>query len=239
MSETFRKHDASVPADFFAVEAAGLEWLRETRAIAVPRVISVSADHIELEHIDRGTWTIEADERFGRELAAMHRAGAPTFGGPTGAYIGPLPMPNDPDEDWPVFYAQQRIVPFLRGVPADWRGLFDRVLAGIGERAGEREPPARIHGDLWRGNVLADRRGTPWLVDPAAHGGHRETDLAMMRLFGGFSERCFAAYHEAYPLADGWQDRVALHQLHPLLVHAVLFGGAYVDQALAAARRYA
>jgi fructosamine-3-kinase len=239
VSKTFRKHDPSAPADFFAVEAAGLEWLRETGTIAVPRVISVGTDHIELERIDRATWTIEADERFGRELAAMHRAGAPTFGGSTGAYIGPLAMPNEPEERWPDFYARQRIVPVLRGVPADSRGLFERVLARIGELAGPPEPPARIHGDLWRGNVLADRGGTPWLIDPAAHGGHRETDLAMMRLFGGFGDRCFSAYDEMYPLADGWRERVALHQLHPLLVHAVLFGGAYVTQALAAARPYA
>jgi fructosamine-3-kinase len=169
----------------------------------------------------------------------MHRAGAPTFGGSTGAYIGPLAMPNEPEERWPDFYARQRIVPVLRGVPADSRGLFERVLARIGELAGPPEPPARIHGDLWRGNVLADRGGTPWLIDPAAHGGHRETDLAMMRLFGGFGDRCFSAYDEMYPLADGWRERVALHQLHPLLVHAVLFGGAYVTQALAAARPYA
>ena len=237
MSATFRKHDRNVPADFFEVEAAGLEWLRETGTVAVPRVISVGADHIELEHIERATWTSEVDERFGRELAVMHRAGAPSFGGTRGAYIGPLAMPNDPDDRWPAFYAQQRIIPFLRGVPAGSRGPFERVLARIDELAGPPEPPARIHGDLWRGNVLADRNGTPWLIDPAAHGGHRETDLAMMRLFGGFGDRCFAAYDEAYPLADGWQDRVGLHQLHPLLVHAVLFGGAYIDQALAAARR--
>ena len=113
------------------------------------------------------------------------------------------------------------------------------MLSRVEEFTGPPESPARIHGDLWRGNVLADPSGTPWVIDPAAHGGHRETDLAMMRLFGGFGERCYAAYHEAFPLADGWRERVALHQLHPLLVHCVLFGGAYVDQALAAARCYA
>ena len=238
MSATFRKEDGNAPADFFAVEAAGLDWLRSADAVAVPRVISVGRDHIELERVEHGGWTGAADERFGRELAALHRAGGPTFGGNGGAYIGPLAMPNQPSNEWPTFYAQQRIVPFLSGVPSSARQPFERVIDRIAELAGPPEPPARIHGDLWRGNVLADPSGTPWVIDPAAHGGHRESDLAMMRLFGGFGERCFAAYHEAFPLADGWRDRVALHQLHPLLVHCVLFGGAYIDQALAAARCY-
>jgi fructosamine-3-kinase len=238
LNTTFRKHDASAPPDFFAVEAAGLDWLRDAGAVAVPKVISVGRDHLELERIDPGRWADATDERFGRELASLHRAGAPAFGGERGAYIGPLPMPNDRTTDWPTFYAEQRIAPFLRGVPLDARAPFERVIDRIAELAGPPEPPARIHGDLWRGNVLADRSGAPWLIDPAAHGGHRETDLAMLRLFGGFGKRCFAAYDEALPLADGWHDRVALHQLHPLLVHCVLFGGAYVDQALAAARCY-
>jgi fructosamine-3-kinase len=238
LSETFRKDDPNAPTGFFAVEAAGLDWLREAKAVAVPRVISVAPDHIELERIDPGLWTSAVDERFGRQLAELHLAGAESFGGPHGAYIGPLAMPNEPADSWLAFYVQQRIEPFLHGVPSDARSPIERVIARIDELAGPAEPPARIHGDLWRGNVLADPRGTPWVVDPAAHGGHRETDLAMLRLFGGFGDRCFAAYDESFPLADGWRERVALHQLHPLLVHCVLFGGAYVDQALAAARCY-
>ena len=239
MTETFRKHDPRVPADFFEVEATGLDWLRAANAVAVPRVISVGAGHIELERIDRGHWTAEIDERFGRELADLHRFGADTFGGTGGAYIGPLAMPKEPSERWPAFYAQQRLEPFLHGVPSGARSPIERVIARFEDLAGPTEPPARIHGDLWRGNALADPSGTPYLIDPAAHGGHRETDLAMMRLFGGFGERCFAAYNEAFPLTDGWRERIPLHQLHPLLVHCVLFGGAYVDQALAAARCYA
>lgn len=238
MTATFRKEDGSSPPDFFEVEAAGLDWLRDAGAVALPRVISVGPHHIELERIERGPWTPSADERFGRELAALHRAGADHFGGDRGAYIGPLPMRNAPADRWPEFYATQRIVPFLSGVPAEARRVIERVTERIDELAGPSEPPARLHGDLWRGNVLADHSGRPWVIDPAAHGGHRETDLAMMRLFGGFGERCYAAYEEAFPLADGWRDRVALHQLHPLLVHCVLFGGAYIDQALAAAHCY-
>ena len=239
MSPTFRKVDPNAPDDFFTVEARGLDWLRAANAVAVPKVISVGRDHIELERIERGEWTPALDERFGRELAALHRTGAMTFGGTGGAYIGPLAMPNEPVEGWPEFYATQRIAPFLDGVPREVRPVFERVMARVDQLAGPPEPPARLHGDLWRGNVLADPSGTPWVIDPAAHGGHRETDLAMMRLFGGFGERCYAAYHEAFPLADGWRERVALHQLHPLLVHCVLFGGVYIDQAVAAARHCA
>jgi fructosamine-3-kinase len=239
LSETFLKRNPNAPADFFAVEATGLDWLREAKAVAVPRVIRLAVDHIELERISRGQWTSTVDERFGRELADLHRAGARTFGGHGGAYIGPLAMPNVPAESWPAFYVQQRIEPFLSGISSDARSPIEAVIARIDELAGPAEPPARIHGDLWRGNVLADANGTPWVIDPAAHGGHRETDLAMLRLFGGFGEWCFAAYDESFPLADGWRERIALHQLHPLLVHCVLFGGGYVDQALAAARCYA
>jgi fructosamine-3-kinase len=222
------------------VEGEGLEWLRETGAIAVPGVVAVSAHTIELERIETGPWTAEVDERFGRELAALHRSGAPTFGWHRDGYIGPLRVSNAASQDWPSFYWTTRVEPFMRAasLPRDAVATFDRVGARLADLAGSAEPPARLHGDLWRGNVLADRVGRPWIVDPSAHGGHRETDLAMLRLFGGFGVRCFDAYDEAYPLADGWRDRVALHQLYPLLVHTVLFGGGYAAQAVAAARQY-
>ena len=109
----------------------------------------------------------------------------------------------------------------------------------MADLAGPPEPPARLHGDLWSGNVLAGADGRPWLIDPAAHGGHREVDLAMLRLFGGPGERCFAAYEDVAPLAPGHSDRVALYQLLPLLVHAVLFGGGYAGSVERAARQYA
>jgi fructosamine-3-kinase len=237
---SFRKHDSGAPADFFAVEAAGLEWLRAADAIAVPEVLAVRADGIELERIDTGPWTSATDERFGRELARLHRSGAPSFGWDRDGYIGPRRVANTPSQDWAAFYVTTRIEPFVRAaaLPPGAAATFDRIGARLTDLAGPPEPPARLHGDLWRGNVLADRGGRPWIVDPSAHGGHRETDLAMLQLFGGFGPRCFDAYDEAFPLADGWRDRVALHQLYPLLVHAVLFGGSYGAQALAAARRY-
>jgi fructosamine-3-kinase len=115
---------------------------------------------------------------------------------------------------------------------------LERLTGRLAEVGGPPEPPARLHGDLWAGNRLVDARGTSWLIDPAAHGGHREFDLAMMRLFGGFGEECFTAYADAAPLAAGWEDRVSLHQIAPLVVHAIKFGGGYGPAAVDAIARY-
>lgn len=152
-------------------------------------------------------------------------------------------MRNVDGPRWPEWFAEYRVLPYLRaavdqGVLSDPRAV-EVVCDRIGELAGPTEPPARLHGDLWNGNVLWGY-GRAWLIDPAAHGGHRETDLAMLQLFGcPYFEQVVAGYHESEPLADGWRDRVALHQLFPLLVHAVLFGGGYGAQAVAAARSLA
>ncbi len=160
--------------------------------------------------------------------------------------FGSLRLPNDPAPDWPSFYAQRRLLPLAR--EARERGILSqagaRAVEGVCERlpelSGPPEPPARLHGDLWSGNVMADEEeGRPLLIDPSAYGGHREVDLAMLRLFGAPSERVFAAYAEAAPLAEGWEERVELWQLLPLLVHAVLFGGSYAGAAERVARRYA
>ncbi|WP_371814099.1 fructosamine kinase family protein [Phycicoccus sp. HDW14] len=144
------------------------------------------------------------------------------------------------------FAAEARVRPLAR-LGHD-RGVFDTDALALLERLADTlaagthdtdEPPARLHGDLWSGNVVWTREGAV-LIDPAAHGGHREADLAMLDLFGAPElDRVLAAYDEAAPLADGWRDRVLLHQVHPLLVHAVLFGGSYVRQALDAAARFA
>lgn len=244
MTRAFTKRRADAPPGFFAAEARGLRWLSESGA-PVPEVLSVGEDHIAVSWIDQGRWTASAEEAAGRAVASMHRFGAPTFGFDTGGFIGPLAMSNEPAADWPTFYAERRVLPFLRdavdsgAVAASDAGIVERVCTRLGELAGPPEPPARLHGDLWSGNLLCDVDARPWLVDPAAHGGHRETDLAMLALFGGRSERFVAAYEEVHPLADGWRAREALHQLHPLLVHAVLFGGSYGRAAVDAARRYA
>ena len=130
-----------------------------------------------------------------------------------------------------------RIARERSALPADTIDRLER-LAGTLERFDDGSPPSRLHGDLWAGNRIVDRDGASWLIDPAAHGGHREFDLAMMRLFGGFGTEAFDSYVDVHPLADGWFDRVELHQIAPLVVHAIKFGGGYVAAAARAIDRY-
>src|SRR5207245_3430573 len=182
-----------------------------------------------------------AAERFGRDLAALHASGAGRFGAPWPGFIASLQLPNDQGESWPAWYVEHRLLPYSRlardaGVlAAPDVALIESVVGRIGELGGPAEPPARIHGDCWSGNLLWSG-GRGWLIDPAAHGGHRETDLAMLALFGApHLDRIVAAYQEVAPLAAGWRARVPLHQLHPLLVHVCLFGAGYRESALSAA----
>jgi fructosamine-3-kinase len=201
---------------------------------------------LALAWIDEGRLDAAGEEELGRGLAQVHAAGAPAFGAPPpgaphrGLRLGAVELPAATGDDWPAFYAEHRIEPLLRaatdrGALPD-RAPIERVIARLPELAGPPEPPARLHGDLWSGNVLAGRDGRPRLIDPAAYGGHREVDLAMLRLFGAIAPRTLAAYEEVAPLAAGHERRVALYQLFPLLVHAVLFGGGYGASAVRAAR---
>lgn len=233
-------------AGSFPAEADGLRWLAAAAALPVPDVRAVADDFLALRWIHAGPSSPQSDEALGRGLAQLHAAGAPTFGGPCDALrIGPLTLPNEPAEDWPSFYAARRLEPLARlaharrALPPEAAALLDRLIERLPQLAGPPEPPARLHGDLWSGNVLTDASGTPWLIDPAAHGGHRELDLAMLRLFGGPSERCFQAYEEVAPLAPGARERTALWQLAPLLLHAALFGPSWGARATGVMRRYA
>jgi len=170
----------------------------------------------------------------------VHGAGAEAFGGAAPLRIGRLTLPNDPLDDWAAFYAERRLRPLIgpaRLSAAGTRGV-EAVCERIHDLAGPPEPAARLHGDLWSGNVLWSG-GRPYLIDPIAYGGHREVDLAMLQLFGSPGPRFFAAYEDIAPLAAGWQDRVSLYQLFPLLVHAALFGGGYAASVERAARKYA
>lgn len=237
-ASVFAKSLEDPPEGFFAVEAAGLRWLRAAGAVAVPEVLAELPDLLALEWIDPAPPTAATAERFGRELAELHRFEPPrTFGGDRNGYIGKLPLPNAQVElPWGEWFAEYRLRPYLAaGLPAVVERAVDRVAAGT---FGGDEPPARIHGDLWPGNVVwaADRA---WIVDPAAHGGHRETDLAVLALFGGapYLDRILAAYRETAPLAEGWPGRVAVHQLHLMLVHVVLFGAAYAEEVISLARK--
>lgn len=244
----FAKTHPLAPPGCFSTEAAGLEWLREADAIPVPQVLAVSDNPpwLVLEWVHEGRPRTSAGEpEFGRELAALHQTGAPSFGREDRRTTGTRRLPNQPCDTWAEFYATQRLEPLARlarnsgALPPPVCHALDLVAARLGELGGDEEPPARLHGDLWAGNRLIDASGRSWLIDPAAHGGHREFDLAMMRLFGGFGPECFDAYAEVSPLSPGWRDRVVLHQIAPLVVHAVKFGGGYVRAATDAIGRYA
>jgi fructosamine-3-kinase len=224
-------------------EVAGLRWLGAAGAVPVPAVRAHDDEWLVTDFVDRSPASPAAAEALGRGLAGLHAAGADAFGvpppdGPVDAWIGLAPMRNETGVDWASWYVDQRVSPYLR-MAVD-QGFDLPAVREVCERmatlAGPVEPPARLHGDLWSGNVLWSAGGA-WLIDPAAHGGHRETDLAMLHLFGCPQlSRVVAAYDEAAPLADGWRRRIPLHQLFPLLVHTVLFGGGYARQAEEAAR---
>lgn len=236
-STVFAKTHRNPPPGFFTTEATGLSWLRDAAAVPVPTVIGVSDDPplLVLEWIEEDrAGRARADEAaFGTALASLHAAGAPAFGREDGRTTGSRGLPNDQADTWVEFFAERRLLPLARlaadaaALSADEVRRLEAVANNLTELAGPPEPPARLHGDLWAGNRLVDADGRSWLIDPACFGGHREFDLAMMRLFGGFGPDCFAAYAEAAPLADGWADRVPLHQLAPLVVHAIKFGGGY------------
>jgi fructosamine-3-kinase len=239
----FAKTHPAPPDGFFDREALDLAWLREVEALRVPTVLAVADDplaFLALEWIESDGRSRADDAVFGRGLAALHRAGADSFGRQDRRTTGSLGLPNEPAGTWAVFYAQCRLLPLAR-IAADRQALsrgtvarVERVADRLAEVGGPTEPPARLHGDLWAGNRMIDIDGVSWLIDPAAHGGHREFDLAMMRLFGGFGQSAFDAYDEAFPLADGWRQRVPLHQLAPLVVHAIKFGGGYATSVAAA-----
>lgn len=235
---------AHPPAGFFETEAAGLAWLAVPGGVATPEVLAVDADCLILRWVEPSRNSADAAADLGRALAATHAAGAPSYGRDRDGFIARLPLPNRPADTWAEFFAVRRVLPYLR--LARDRGAIDVADVAAIEAVVPRlaalvpeEGPARLHGDLWNGNVLWGR-DRAWVIDPAAHGGHRESDLAMLALFGlPHLPRVLDAYAEASPLADGWGERVALHQLFPLLVHACLFGGGYAARAADAARRYA
>lgn len=234
--EAFVKTRAQPRAAEYEGEAAGLIWLAEPGALRTPAVLELDREYLALEWISPGRLDAAGAHELGRGLALTHAAGAPSFGYTpfdSEEGFGALALPNDPTSDWPQFYAQSRLEPLAR-LAHDRQTLSSAAIDSIGrictrlsELCGPPEPPARLHGDLWSGNVMADLHGRPWLVDPSCYGGHREADLAMLSLFGSPSPSVLDAYQEMTPLADGWEQRVELYQLQPLLVHALLFGGSY------------
>ncbi|PYE12925.1 fructosamine-3-kinase [Williamsia limnetica] len=244
----FVKRRPGAHSDFFAAEAAGLRWLGAAGAPVVA-VLDVSAEHITLERLASAPPTSAAAHAFGAALAWMHDGGAPKFGSPPAGfdgqlYIGSRPMPSEPTSTWGEFYAAQRVLAFVDAAVSagnltrrdadDTRAACEVIASG---RFDDDEQPARIHGDLWSGNVMWTPEGVV-MIDPAAHGGHRETDLAMLALFGCPEfESVIEGYQLTHRLRTGWQDRVPVHQLHPLAVHAAGHGPGYGTELGRAARR--
>lgn len=239
---THRKQRQGAPHGFFACEAAGLDWLRVPGGPPVVEVLDVGADHLDLARLTPVTPDPAAAQDFGARLAVLHDAGAPAFGSPPAGWSGdgffgpldqPMPMRSGSWSHWGEFLAEARIEPMIEDLRPDddtRRGL-DHLVTRL--RAGDwddDDPPARLHGDLWSGNLLWTADGVT-LIDPAAHGGHRESDLAMLALFGApHLDRIFAGYQSVHPLRRGWRHRIALHQLYPVGMHVLLFGGGYSAQ---------
>jgi len=248
-----RKSWVGAPAGFYAVEALALRWLAMAEAsggASVVAVHDVAPDHIDVERVEIGEPTPEAAESLGRALAHTHAAGAESFGTPPpgwsgDAWIGRERQSNDPTTTWGLFFAEQRVRPFVRRAVdvghLDREGarvvddVCDRLASGAFD---DDRPPGRIHGDLWSGNVLFSLDGAV-LIDPAAHGGHGLTDLAMLALFGcPEQDRVEKAYAETARLDRGWRTLIGLHQLHPLATHAASHGPAYAAEPSRRARRY-
>jgi len=231
----------------FAAEADGLKRLAATSAMRVPAVIALGEEqgtsYLLMEHAEGGLKSAAFWKAFGRQLAALHRNTGSVFGLEHDNYIGSLKQVNSPASDWPTFFIHQRLEPQLkmardaRRVEAGVSFRFERLFAKL-DRLFPKEPPAMLHGDLWSGNFLCDANAQPVLIDPAVYYGHREMDIAMTRLFGGFDDAFHAAYNDAWPMERGWEERIDLCNLYPLLVHVNLFGGGYVAQVEAVLRRF-
>ncbi len=247
----FVKSRHGAPAGFFACEAAGLQWLSAVDGgVPCAQLLDVDATSLTLRRLDSVTPRPDAAKLFGSRLAVTHAAGAAAFGaGPEGwdgpGFFGPLsqplPMSLRHHQGWGTFYADERLVPMTElaaaRLDASTRATIDSIISRC--RAGDfddDDQPARLHGDLWSGNVMWTPDGVV-LIDPAAHGGHREADLAMLALFGcPHYEAIVAGYQQVRPLKPDWRKRIGLHQLYPLLAHVVLFGGGHIPRTAAAAR---
>ena len=244
----FVKRNPLAPNEFFACEAAGLRWLAAADGgVPCVRIVAVEVGSLTLQRLTSAAPNKDAAHEFGVRLARTHDAGADGFGAPPAGWDGPgffgpvhqpLPMAYSHQKSWGVFYAEHRLAPMCARADLDSK-TRDAVNTVI-ERCRTSEfddddGPARLHGDLWSGNVMWTPDGVV-LIDPAAHGGHRETDLAMLAMFGcPHLDAVIEGYQTQRRLRPGWRERIGLHQLYPLLAHVALFGPGYLAQTRAAA----
>lgn len=239
----FLKWSQRAPSGLFQAEAHGLRALRMADGWVVPRVLGVGDSFLLLEHL-RGGSAPDAMEQLGRAVASLHRLIGCAYGLDRDNFVGPVPQDNTWSDSWPAFWAERRLRPFAAlahaqgGLRADLRRRVDALCDSLDARLPRRPVASRLHGDLWGGNVMSLRAGVA-VFDPAIYCGHREVDLAMTELFGGFSPAFYAAYRQEWPLDAGYESRRPVYQLAPLLIHAALFGppyGAQVEHALEALR---
>ncbi len=242
-----KQNDRNQFPKMFEKEALGLKELSQKSSFRIPEVIGHFEDdnqqYLILEFLESGHQSANFWSDFGAKLAALHQNVSDSFSWKSDNYIGSLPQKNDERNDWARFYAEMRILPQLKMA-------FDNSRMNSTDiRAGEKlclqfdtlfpkEAPALVHGDLWSGNYMTDASGNPVLIDPAVYYGHREMDLGMMHLFGGFSQDLFDTYHAHFPLENNWRERIPLTQLYPLLVHVNLFGGSYVQSVRSIFQKY-
>ncbi len=240
-------NSASKFPSMFKKEALGLEALAATNTIHIPNVIGFSEEgedaFLLLDWVEKGTTSTSFWEDFGHQLGQLHKCTHTNFGWTNDNYIGSLVQYNSWTKSWSSFFIEQRIDPQLK--LAVEKGLIDahklesfHQLYKQIENIFPNEPPALLHGDLWSGNYMVTAAGEPMIMDPAVYYGHREMDIAMTQLFGGFDGRLYEAYNEEYPLNDGWQDRMTMCNLYPLLVHVNLFGSSYLSQVNAVLKQY-
>lgn len=231
-------NDAKRYPDMFAQEYAGLLELRAANALSVPKPLAYGnvsgRAYLLQEFLTKGQAVPDFWEDFAVSLARQHRVTKPHFGNPGTNYLGTLKQYNTPYSNWPVFYAFNRLLPLIR--MAYDQKIVDKQMVQQVESLCKQLPqlfpveaPALLHGDLWSGNFMVGSNGKACVFDPAVYYGHREMDLAMTRLFGGFDTRFYYAYQAAYPLLPGWQQRIGICQLYPLMVHLILFGGNYYN----------
>ncbi len=230
-------NSASRYPGMFEKEALGLSILSETGELPVPETVGFGETHAEafliLKFVETGTPSAGFWENFGHALARLHGHSADTFGLDHDNYIGSLSQSNTFHDRWPEFFIEERLKPQIR-LAFDGSLLTDSDLSAFGNffkslsEIFPEEPPALLHGDLWSGNFMTNEAGEAVLIDPAVYYGHREMDLGMSQLFGGFHRRFYDAYNETYPLEPGWEKRLDYCNLYPLLVHVNLFGGSYV-----------